>query len=130
MSAFHKLVWIDHADSHVYAFTREGITRLAGIHARDTGSGHLHHKAGTPGPGHDEMDRALLGLTADALQGASEILIVGPGQARHALSIYLEEHAPNLALRVIGVEAMDRGSDTNLHAFARHFFVRADRMWP
>jgi stalled ribosome rescue protein Dom34 len=127
-AAFHKLVWIDHTAAHVYAFARESMTELASIRARDTGKGHLHHKAGTPGPGHNEIDRPLLEQTADALGGASEILIVGPGQARHALSNFLDTHRPATAQRVVGVEAADRCSDSDLHTLARGFFLRTDRM--
>jgi stalled ribosome rescue protein Dom34 len=127
-AAFHKLVWIDHATAHVYAFARESLTELACIRARDTGMGHLHHKAGTPGPGHNEIDRLLLEQTADALEGASEILIVGPGQARHALSNFLDAHRPATAQRVVGVEAADRCSDSDLHAVAQELFLRTDRM--
>ncbi len=125
---FHQIVWIDHAVSYVYAFTRGGVTLLASIPAPDAGTGHVHHKAGTPGSGHNAVEPALLAQTAEALRGAREILITGPGQTRHALSTHLEDHVPALSKCVIAVEALDRCNDSELHAFARPLFLRTDRM--
>lgn len=128
MSSFHQVAWIDHAVAHVYDVTREDAMERAVIHATDTGHGHVHHKAGIPGSGHDAVDHALLAQTAAALQDAHAILIVGPNEARHALKTYLDDHQPALAKHVIGVEPMEPSGSGEIHAFAHPIFLRADRM--
>ena len=127
---FHQMVWIDHHIARIYGVTRDGLAELAVIHAPDQGRGHIHHKAGTMGPGHVELPDDFLTKTADALHNAEEILIVGPADAKHELRNHLAVHAPLLAQRVVGVEPMDKCSQGDLHAFASLFFHQADRLRP
>jgi hypothetical protein len=127
---FHQLIWIDHHIARIYGVTRDELTELAVIHAGDQGRGHVHHRAGTMGPGHVDLPGAFLRNAADALQNAEEILIVGPADAKHELRNHLAFHAPHLAKRIVGVEPMDKCSQGDLQAFASLFFRQADRMRP
>lgn len=127
---FHQLVWIDHQIARLFGVMREDLSELAVIHAADEGRGHLHHKAGTMGPGHVEPPLGFLRRVTAALEGAEEILIVGPADAKHQLQRHLSVHAPLLARRVVGVEPMDKCSHGDLQAFASLFFRQADRMRP
>jgi stalled ribosome rescue protein Dom34 len=125
---FHLLVWIDHQEAKLYAVSRHDLTELATIHAPDQGRGHIHHKAGTMGPGHDPVFAGFLREVTGSLENAREILIVGPSDARHALKTYLAQNAPRLNERVIGVESMGKCGPGELQAFASRFFRNADRM--
>jgi hypothetical protein len=127
---FHQMVWIDHQVARLYGATREDLVELTVIHAADEGRGHVHHKAGTMGPGHVDLRHNYLKDVATALQDARELLIVGPADAKHQLKNYLAANAPILAQRVVGVEPMDKCSAGDLQAFASLFFRQADRMRP
>lgn len=125
---FHQMVWIDHQSATIYGATRHGINELAVIHAHDQGRGHVHHKAGTPGSGHEPLSQAFLLRVTVALADAREILIVGPGQAKLALKSYIALYAPLLNKRILGVEPMGKCDQGELQAFATLFFKQTDRM--
>ncbi len=127
---YHLIVWIDHRVAHLYAVTRDNISELLSIHAPDQGRGHIHHKAGSPGPGHVMVAPAFLKEVAGALGKATEILIVGPSDAKTALREYIDLHLPLLARRIKGVEPMGHAAKGEIHAFAVLFFRQHDLMGP
>jgi hypothetical protein len=43
---------------------------------------------------------------------------------------YIDQHAPAARKSLVGVEAMDRPSDGELHDYARRTFKAIDRMLP
>jgi stalled ribosome rescue protein Dom34 len=88
----------------------------------------LHSRVGTLGDGRAPEDQAYYHQVAEALQGAGEILIVGPAQAKLQLLKHLHAHDPQLASRVVGVETVDHPSDGQLVAYARKYFHAKDRM--
>jgi hypothetical protein len=126
--SYHLIVWIDHRVAHLYDVTRDGISELVTIQAPDQDRGHIHHKAGTPGPGHVGVSAAFLGDVANALGKAKEILIVGPSDAKTALKGYIDLHLPLLAGRIRGVEPMGHAGKEEIHAFAILFFRQHDLM--
>ena len=125
---FHVIVWIDHRVARLYAVKRDRVEEIGIVHAPDEGRGNIHHKAGTPGSGHNHAPPVFLRDVADALAHAHEILIVGPSDAKFALENHLKIHTPMQARRVLGVEPMERAGQIELHAFAGLFFRQADRM--
>ena len=125
---FHLIVWIDHTIARLYAVKHDRVEEIAAVHAPDSGLGHVHHKAGTPGSGHNHPSLAFLQQVTTALGQAREILIVGPSDAKSALDKHLKTHAPPLGARIIGVEPMGQAKQAELHAFASLFFRQADRM--
>ncbi len=127
---FHQMIWIDHQVARVLGVMRDGLTELAVIHAPNEGRGHIHHKAGTMGPGHVDLPQSFLREAAAALQEAQEILIVGPADAKHQLKKFIALNTPLLDKRVIGVEPMDKCGAGDLQAFASLFFRQADHMRP
>lgn len=126
MSNFHMVVWIDHESAQVYRFQRDGLTLAATLRTPDEGSGHIHHRAGTPGPGHSAVDHGFLEQVAAPLAQAREILVVGPGGAKVALKTFLEKRHPEVAARIVGIEPMPRASASEIHAMARQSFRHAD----
>lgn len=127
---FHQLVWIDHKIARLYGVTRDKLTELTVIHAPNEGRGNIHHKAGIMGPGHVPVSQEFLRDVALALQGAEEIVIVGPADTKHALKKYIASKLVPLDKHVIGVEPMDKCDHGTLQSFASLFFHQADRMRP
>ena len=98
------------------------------ISAPNTGRGHIHHKAGTPGPGHVPISQSFLKDIGQGVRDAQEILIVGPGDAKESLKNFLKEHWPHMSRRIIGIEPMPKASEAEIHAFAEPIFLRADKI--
>lgn len=117
---------MDHQVARLFSVTHDAVTELRTLHGPAMGSGHIHHKAGTPGPGHVEPALSFLTEVTAAIAGAREILIAGPGHAKFALKRHLEHRAPEIDMRVLGVEPMDKAGREELHAFANLFFRQKD----
>jgi len=126
MSFNHAVVWLDHAEAHVMGFNAEEVEAKQ-IHAKSSHK-KLHHKSGAPGSGHETEDQSYYHEVAQALGGAGEILIVGPSNAKLFLLKHLQKHDPAVAARVVGIESIDHPTDGQVVAYARHYFVAADRM--
>jgi len=123
----HLAVYIDHRAARILAITPEACTEKR-IATDSGGRGHVHHHAGTPGPGHAEMDKGFLDAVSAALKEARHILILGPAEAKFELARHLQRHDPELRARVIGIENLDRCSAAGICAFARPLFRKADLM--
>ena len=123
---YHAIVWIDHREAKLFHFNASAMDQLI-VRSHATGH-HEHHKANTTGSGHHGVDRDFFNRVIAALTHTGAILITGPGNAKSELKNYLQEHHPDLAKRVSGVEALDHPSDAALIALARKFFKADDRM--
>jgi stalled ribosome rescue protein Dom34 len=125
---FHAVVWMDHRSAQIFEFGTEGVDHLQVKH--HDAAHHIHHKSGSIGSGHSHEDRAYLKTIADALGGAHEILVTGPGATKIEFMTYLSEHAPQIASRVQGVEALEHHTGGEIVAYARKYFSRTDRTTP
>jgi stalled ribosome rescue protein Dom34 len=125
---FHLVIWLDHREARVIGFNAHDSSEES-VHAHKT-RGHWHHRAGVIGDGHGRDDKVFLDEIAKSTGEAGEILVMGPGQAKDALMRRLREHWPDIARRVMGVEASDHPTDAQIVAHARAFFTSADRMTP
>lgn len=126
--AYHLAVWIDHQTARLYRVKRDAAEQIAVLRARNRGRGNIHHKAGTPGPGHEEIQPEFLARVAESLEEARRILILGPSQAKYALKAFLEANAPIQGTRLVGVEPMASVSPAGILALAGPLFRHADRM--
>jgi stalled ribosome rescue protein Dom34 len=133
MSHYHAVVWIDHREAHIMHISPDdiesSIVRPAKPHH------HLHSKrgmdkGGTVGAGRAPEDSQFYHEVVEALKGAREILIVGPANAKLNLVKHIYSHDSQMTDKVIGVETVDHPSDAQLVAYARKYFVAADRMRP
>lgn len=132
MSHYHAVAWIDHRHAQVFHITPSEAEGVAvkmhpPIHAAEHGK-HLHHHAGDQDGKRMPPDGHFLQHVVDALQGAQEWLIVGPGSAKLELVKHIQRRHPALSDRVVGVETVDHPSDAQLIAYARTYFRAADRM--
>jgi hypothetical protein len=128
MQAQHAVVWIDHTQARILFFDREG----AELQRLTTTLPHhqTHNKAGTIDGKRQAPDQAYYHDVAMTLEPAMEWLILGPGSARTELAEHIRSHHPLHASRIIGIEAADHPSDSQIVAHARSFFRAADRMLP
>ena len=125
MSHTHAVVWLDTREAHVFQFNAEDVERQR-IQA-NTPARRIHQKAGIVGSGHTHDDKAYFGEIVEALTGATEWLVTGPGAAKNEFVTYVEKHAPTLKGQLTGVEPMDHPTDGELLAHARTFFKAADK---
>jgi stalled ribosome rescue protein Dom34 len=124
----HVLVWLDHHEAHIFdiqpdAFS-ESTLRAPARHLRRHPKGASEAKAHPEDAKHffDELAKALL------LQGAEEVLVVGPGTAKLHFLKHVHQHQQALASKIFGVETVDHPTDKQLVAYAKHYFTAADRM--
>jgi hypothetical protein len=125
---FHAVVSIDHEEATVFEFAENDVTEHR-IKTTDR-QGNIHHKAGSVGSGHAHGSKTYLTAVAGALKPSHEILIVGHGTAKDELASFIRDHAPLLAPRIMGGEAVDQPTKGQILAFARKFFASKDLMTP
>ena len=126
MSHFHAVVWLDHSEAHVMHITSDDVEKSV-VHPAKPHQ-RLHSKSGIPGSGKLAEDKSYFHAVVEALQGAQEILVVGPAQAKLQLIKHMHAHDPAVADKVVGVESIDHPTDGQLVAYARKYFVAKDRM--
>jgi stalled ribosome rescue protein Dom34 len=126
MLSNHVVVWIDHVEAHVVHFNpEESESEVIKTHSTHP---HLHVRAGQLGAGRAPENPRYFDEVAKAVKEALEILIVGPGQEKLELMKYFVNHFPLVARNVVSVETVDHPSDGQILAYARKYFVKADRM--
>jgi hypothetical protein len=131
MNRQHAVVWIDHREAHLFGIGADAGEKLSVVEHSPSPIRHIHHKAGpTASSGHEPESLAFMDEVAKALDGVKEILIAGPAQAKHHLKTRLDQHWPHIAANVVGVEALDHPSETEILNFARRAFHKIDRMRP
>lgn len=126
MSHYHAVVWLDHSEAHVMHISPDDVEKSV-VHPSHPHQ-HLHAKGGVVGTGRKGEDQAYYHAVAHALEGAQEILIVGPAQAKLQLVKHIHVHDHGLIDKVVGVETVDHPSDAQVVAYARKYFVAKDRM--
>jgi hypothetical protein len=124
----HAIVWLDHTRAKVLFFNADDDS-IATVRATSPPS-HIHTKAGSASGVHLQGDSAYFSEIATTLTPARTFLVVGPSTAREEFAAYLRGHRQDLAARRAGSEPLDKESDGQLLAYARHYFRRRDRMTP
>jgi stalled ribosome rescue protein Dom34 len=124
----HAVVWLDFKEAHVFRFSPDDVHKER-IQAHNPYR-KVHHKAGAIGAGHAHSDREFFAQIAEALEGVTEWLLVGPGYAKNDFLHHIEANAPALKDRLVAVEPMDHPTDGELIESARSFFKAADKMRP
>lgn len=121
----HVAVWIDQHEAKIYHVDAERIDEST---VRAPGR-HVHrHPAVTAEHNHPADAQHFYRDVALALDDAEEILVVGPAKAKLELIKYVHKHVPKLEPKIIGVETVDHPTDGQLVAYARKYFLAADRM--
>ncbi len=117
MTTFHAVVWMDHSEAHVLMFDKEHVEAQR-VKARS------HH---TPKHGHVGADKDFFKQVADALSGATEVLLTGPANAKIEFRDYCKHNAHAVEKAVVDVVTTDHPSDAQVVAMARQYFSRYDQ---
>jgi stalled ribosome rescue protein Dom34 len=126
MSHFHAVVWLDHNEARVLHVAPDDVEKL--VVTPETPARHLQRKRGSVSGARQAEDPHYYHEVVEALRGAQEILVVGPGHAKLQLIKHIHAHDREFADKVVGVETVDHPSDGQLVAYARKYFVAKDRM--
>jgi stalled ribosome rescue protein Dom34 len=126
MSLSHAVVWIDQQEAHVIQFNAE--THEDARVKTKSKHGNIHHKAGALTGHHQVSSQTYLHEVVEAVAGANEILIVGPGVAKLELIKHIKHHDAQMSDKVVGVETIDHPTDGQLLVFAKKYFLRKDQL--
>ncbi|WP_310446769.1 translational machinery protein [Thiobacillus sp.] len=126
MSHYHAVVWLDHNEAHIMHISPDDVE--TSVVKPVTPHRNLQRKRGSVSGSRQPEDQHFYHEVVEAMSGAKEVLIVGPGQAKLELIKHIHAHDPRVADQVVGVETVDHPSDAQVVAFARKYFVAKDRM--
>ena len=127
MAHYHAVVWIDHQKATVWHFTSTEQTNTV-IHSHDKNR-QVHSRKSTHGGHKAPPDRQYFDEIALALEGAHEILLIGPAQTKQEFATYLQDKHPQMRRAVVAVEDADHPTDPEVLAYARRHFKAIDRMF-
>jgi stalled ribosome rescue protein Dom34 len=120
MNLRHTVLWIDHQEARIFG-VEAGKLDESTIHAPHL---HLHrHPKGAPAEhNHPEDLHHFFRDVARALDGAEQILIVGPSTAKVEFFRFVHRQDPALEPNVVGIETVDHPTDGQLVAYAKRYF--------
>jgi stalled ribosome rescue protein Dom34 len=121
----HAAVWIDHAEAKVFKLDDASVESAKIEHP------HHHvrrHPSRTHMPLHPADDQHFYHDVVRGLDGAAEILVLGPANAKLELMKHVRKHDPSLEKKILGVENSDHPTEGEIVAYARRYFAAADRM--
>jgi stalled ribosome rescue protein Dom34 len=125
-ATYHAVVWLDHHEARIIHFSaqtsHEEIVRPANPPR------HLHIKAGSASGTHIRAEPAFYRDIAAACDEAQVVLLVGPSTAKNEFMTFLNDHLPQTAKRIVGIEPMDKLTDHQLLAEGRRYFKIEDSM--
>jgi stalled ribosome rescue protein Dom34 len=128
MSHFHAVVWIDHQKATAWQFSATEQSSAV-IHAQDQHQ-RVHSRKSAHGGHKAPADAHFFEDVAHALDGAHEILIIGPAQAKEEFASFLRDKHAQLGKAIVAVESADHPTDAQVLAYARKHFKAIDRMFP
>jgi stalled ribosome rescue protein Dom34 len=119
--------WLDHHEARVFHVDLDGFdeqTLRAPVH-----HSHRHPRGPSEPHTHPDDERRFFADLAKALAASEEILLLGPSTAKSAFLHYVQEHARDLAGKIVGVETTDHPTDAQIVAHVRsHFRIPALRV--
>jgi stalled ribosome rescue protein Dom34 len=127
VSHYHAVVWIDHQRATAWHFSPteqdSTVIRAHDQHQR------VHSRKSAHGGHKSAADHQFFEEVAQALEGAHEILVIGPAQTKQEFAGYLRAKHPLLGRGIVAVENADHPTDAEVLAYARHHFTAIDRMF-
>jgi stalled ribosome rescue protein Dom34 len=117
------VIWLDSREAKV--FKKVGATNEI-VHAHTHGKKHPTEPHGHHADGHHREAITLFKEVAPSLSDASQILLLGPGEAKMHFQKYLVEHSPVVAKKIVGVETVDHPTDPQILEVAAKFFKKLD----
>jgi stalled ribosome rescue protein Dom34 len=122
----HAVVWIDHQEARIFHVHPEMADESRVLSPQH----HIHrHPKGRGEPReHPDDARRFFDDVARRLDGTDSVLIVGPAAAKNEFITFVHEKHPQLASKVVGVEAADHPTGREIVAHARTYFKASDEM--
>lgn len=106
-------LWIDHKHAFVYKFTAEGVEESK-FESHLSKTDHEHHDASK-----------WFHEVAGKLNGAEELMIMGPGVAKDEFKHHCEKHHhQNLAKAIVGLKAMESHPTKAMMLKSAHEFFK------
>ena len=119
MSYRHAVLWIDQHEAKIFRAEGDAFTS-AGV---ESAHRHVHrHSKTTAEHSHPADAQRYYHDVAKALEGAAQILVVGPATAKLEFIKHVHKHDHELEPKIIGVETVDHPTDGQLIAYARKYF--------
>ncbi len=118
------VIWMDYREAKVFKLVPQEAekTRLK-MH----GHQHVKHPHGKQETHHHPEADKFFGEVAGAVKDASELLVMGPGEAKVLFRSYLEKHHKGgLFKALVGVETVDHPTENQILEKARSFFKKYD----
>lgn len=122
----HVVVWLDHAEARIFHIHPDRVDE-ASLSA-PTHHQHKHPKGAEGAKDHPDDAKRFFHNVAQVLAGNEEILVVGPSTAKLEFIRHVHKHNKELEQKIVGVETVDHPTAGQLVAYARKYFVAADRM--
>jgi stalled ribosome rescue protein Dom34 len=126
MSHYHAVVWIDHQNATAWHFSPTEQSNTV-VHAHDQHQ-RVHTRKSSHGGHKSPADPKFFDEVAHALEGAHEILIIGPAQTKTEFATYLKDKHPQVGRAIVAVESADHPTDAQVLAYARKHFPALDRL--
>ena len=126
MTYQHAIVWLDHREARIIDFTVDDANTTAVTNADD--ARRVNRKQNHQGAARQPDFTEFYNEVAEAFATSTEVLVVGPAEAKNEFVRHLEQKFPKRAAKVVGVETLDHPSDGQLLAFARKYFKRYDQV--
>jgi stalled ribosome rescue protein Dom34 len=114
-------VWIDHDEAKVFHVDASAFDETT-VHSANH---HVHRHPRdqeTRTHNHPDDEHRFFHDVANTLEGADQILVVGPSVTKLHFIRYLHKQLPTLEQRVVGVETADHPTDKQLVAHVRQYF--------
>ncbi len=113
----HAVVFVDHKEARIYfpdGTSAEPEGRVLSKHKKE----HDGHRP--------PLDKEAADALCTRVKDVEEILLVGPGSAKHELNTWIAEHHPDVSRRIVGVETVDHPTAGELKNLALKSFRRID----
>jgi hypothetical protein len=121
---YHAVAFVDHHSAEVLQFASEPMEgnkveeRVVHEHLKFT----RQHGSGV------RTEHEFFAQVCDALDGITEVLIVGGHTGLSDFRHYADKHRPLTAKHITGYEVVDHPTENQLVALARKHFVQYDQM--
>jgi len=120
MTSRHIAVWIDHHEARIFHVAPDGLdeSTVPAPHKHV----HRHPRGGEGYKAHPDDVQRFFREVAHDLEGATEVLILGPSTAKLQFIRYAQSHDAALYSHIVGVETVDHPTDPQISAYAKHYF--------
>lgn len=112
------VIWIDSTHAKVMDISPERMERRT-IQAHS----HEHHTHRQDNIDKERNEHGMFKEIAKTIPRDSQVLLLGPGIAKHHFQTYLVEQYPIVAKKIVGCRNVDHPSDAEIAAMAKEFFI-------